>query len=258
MLVATLVAGMFAVCASGAKAALDITINFTGFSTSQRALFTQAETYWETQLVGYLPGISLTGFTIDASAPEIDGAYGILGQAGPTSGTFEGGYVLTTTGEMEFDSADADRLETSGQFYNVILHEMAHVIGLGTWWTANGVYVDGTGRYLGANGLAAYRQEFDSSANFVPVELNAGPGTNDAHWAERTDLLDSEDRTLSRELMTGFLSPNAYISQTTIASFRDIGYITAVAAAPEPTAFAFACIGLAGAGIVRRRVKRSK
>lgn len=243
----------FASLMSGARAAVDITINFTGFSTSQRAIFSQAETYWETQLVGYLPGISLTGFTIDASAPAIDGAGGILGQAGPTTGVFQGGYVLTTAGEMEFDSADADRLESQGLFSDVVLHEMAHVIGFGTWWNANGVYVDGTGQYLGANGLNAYRQEFDSSANFVPVDITSGPGTRDGHWAELTTVFDPQGRPLRNELMTGFLNTPTYISNTTLASFRDLGYVTAVVSAPEPGTFALLAVGTLGFFMRRRK-----
>ena len=39
---------------------------------------------------------------------------------------------------MQFDSADLASLEAQGQLVNVILHEMGHVLGLGTIWTGQG------------------------------------------------------------------------------------------------------------------------
>ena len=35
---------------------------------------------------------------------------------------------------MEFDVADMDLLESDGTLKPVILHEMAHVLGIGTLW----------------------------------------------------------------------------------------------------------------------------
>jgi len=54
------------------------------------------------------------------------------------------------------------------------------------------------------------------------------------------------------ELMTGWTSPNpadTFVSQTTLASFTDIGFV----AVPEPTALALVVIGVVGIGMRRRR-----
>jgi len=157
--------------------AFNLAINFNGgFTPSQEAKFTQAESYWESIINGYQPGISLTGIAIDAEGVTIDGVGGILGSAGPIFGAFQAGYTLATQGVMEFDSADIGDLETNGALYDVILHEMAHVIGFGTLWTHNGVYVNGSGQYTGAAALAAYKTEFDPARLLMsPLSWVAAP-----------------------------------------------------------------------------------
>jgi hypothetical protein len=193
----------------------------------------------------------------------IDGVGGILGQAGPTAGTVQAGYTLTTAGEMQFDSADIDFLITKGSFTDVIKHEMAHVIGFGTWWTHNNVYTNNTGRYTGANALAQFRTEYNQpGATFVPVELGGGTGTANGHWNEvdggsaNTGLVDAQGRDYRYELMTGWLNSPSYVSRTTAASFQDIGYTVNLSAVPEPEVLAMWLMGLpllAGALARRRR-----
>ena len=39
--------------------------------------------------------------------------------------------TISTDGEMTFDLYDVENMERSGSFYEVILHEMGHVIGVG-------------------------------------------------------------------------------------------------------------------------------
>jgi hypothetical protein len=196
--------------------AFSLDINLSGFTASQQAIITQAENYWESVITDYQPGITgIAAIAIDASSTYIDGTGGILGQAGPTYGFLEGGFLFASDGIMEFDSADISALESAGTLYDAIVHELAHIIGFGTLWTYNGVYEDGSGEYTGAASLAAYQLEFDPTATYVPVELDGGDGTKDSHWDESIDNL---------ELMTGWLHTPSYISNTTIASFIDIGY----------------------------------
>jgi hypothetical protein len=243
-------------------AAFNITVNFATTPTAtQQAAFAAAEARWESLITGYItPGVDdfITSLSINASIIPIDGRGGTLGQAGPTNGINDGTYIIATEGEMEFDTADVDDLIAAGTFNDVILHEMAHVIGLGTLWTQNGVYVDGSGQYTGANAINAFRFEYNQpGAMFVPVELDGGPGTANGHWDERSDLVDRQGRPLTRELMTGFLNSPTYISQMTVQSFRDIGYTTVpFVIVPEPgTAglLMFGGVGLVGAIITRRR-----
>lgn len=244
-----LIAAVLTLTATASQAAtFNIQVNFGGGLTpTQQSIFSQAEAYWESVITGYQAGISIPALVISAAGVAIDGVSGILGSAGPTFGTLQGGYVLPTAGAMEFDTADLGALEVSGELLDVILHEMAHVMGFGTTWTLNGVYIDDTGRFTGANALAAYRAEFDPGAAFVPVDIVSGAGTRNGHWDEgwAGGPLD---------LMTGFLNSPTFISNTTIQSFADIGYSTV----PLPAGAGLLLGGLGVMGAVGARRRRAK
>jgi hypothetical protein len=243
-------------------------VNFTGgLTASQQNVFTTAANTWMSYLTGYQAGINISSLTIDASGTTIDGVGGVLGQAGPTFGTSQGGYVLATQGTMQFDTADLANMESNGSLLYVILHEMAHVIGFGTLWTNNGVYVNGTGQFTGANAVSAYQAEYNQpGATYVPVELGGGGGTANGHWNEvdggagLTGILSGSSVCgsycdMTYELMTGWLNgPTAYISNTTIASFSDIGYTTSlVTSTPEPGTGVLLGAGFVAVALFRRR-----
>jgi len=240
---------------------LDINVVFGGgLTASQQNVFVQAEATWEGLIAGYQPGITLTEIILNASGVAIDGVGGVLGSAGLNSAAFQGGFVLATSGSMQFDTADLVSLESSGYLEHVILHEMAHILGLGTLWTWNGVYVTGSGQYTGAYGLAAYKAEFDQpGATYVPVELAGGAGTANGHWDEvyggagLTGITDGEGRDIRNELMTGWLNSPTFISQTTVQSFKDIGFTVT----PEPTTALLLANGLLVLGLARRRRPRA-
>lgn len=232
----------------GAQAApFTINVNFIGgLTASQQSVFTTAATTWMNLLPQYASGINITSLNISAEGVVIDGAGGILGQAGPDLITSQGGFTLTTAGSMQFDTADIANMEANGTFDDVILHEMAHVMGFGTLWTLNGVYVDGTGQYTGTNAVNAYRTEYGQPlATFVPVELGGGQGTANGHWSESV---------FGAELMTGFINGSPFISNTTVRSFVDLGYLTASAGVPEPSTMMLLS-GAFGALLIGRRRK---
>ena len=239
--------GLFLAVASPQASAISINLNFTGgLTVSQQTIFTQAELYWEGVLTGYQPGINIPGgITIDAAGADIDGVGGVLGSAGPTTYVTRKGYALTTDGLINFDIADLANLEGNGSLEDVILHEMAHVLGFGTLWELNGLYdpaVATEGKYIGAAGLAAYNSEFGQSGTFIPIELGGGTGTAGGHWNEvdgggsLTGITDGNGNDMRDELMTGWLNPNSFISDTTKLSFIDLGYTVNVAAVPVPAA----------------------
>lgn len=273
-----LLAAAFTACAVlPVRATFTIQVNYTGDSAYQ-PYFAAAATTWQTLLVGYqngaLQGVStgssynqlpplpfgspLTTVFIEANVSPIDGPGSILGSAGPTAiGLDLAGYILTTDGEMTFDSADAANLVTAGLFDDVVLHEMAHVLGFGTLWELNGVYNEGTGEFLGPNATAYWQSEFDQTGP-PAVELAGGPGTADGHWDENTGGAGltgvvSDDGDMRNELMTGWLNTGgSFISDMTIASFIDIGFIGSVAAIPEPSSFLVMGLVFAGLGLKRR------
>jgi hypothetical protein len=197
--------------ASSAGASWDLNVTTIGANPLQLERIAAAEALWEGVIAGYQPGIALTGVTLTVTFADLPG--GTLGQAGPTSFTNQGGFRLSTAGAMTLDTGlSLDTIE------DVAAHEIGHILGIGTLWTDNGVYINGSGQYTGAFGLAAYRREFDPLANFVPVELDGGGGTANAHWDEAGFF--------SNELMSGFLSGSNFLSNTTIDHLRDLGFDT--------------------------------
>jgi hypothetical protein len=121
---------------------------------------------------------------------------------------------------------------------NVVAHELGHGLGCGSLWGVNNVY-NGNGGFSGANAALAWQNEF-GQIGLPDVELDGGAGTAGVHWNENLDgigltgIVDSNGRDMQRELMTGWINSNPFISDMTIASFVDIGF-TAVVAVPEPS-----------------------
>ncbi len=250
----------------------DIQLNLTGFSTSQAAVFQSAAATWESYILGYKDNINNTVLTITASAAPNDGVGGVLGGAQPTTGKrlIGGRFVYAATGVMSFDSADIGSLESNGSLQNVILHEMAHVIGIGSLWSSSAVnvagyqelYVAGSGQYTGAAALAAWKSEFNQpGATFVPVELGGASGTANKHWNEvdgggsNTGIVSNiTGKDFKYELMTGWLNSPAFISTVTLGAFQDLGYN--LRPIPEPSTWLLA-MALTAVAVrhTRRRVK---
>jgi hypothetical protein len=199
-----------------------ITLHTSGLTASQQTIFQQAANRWAQVITGDLPdvtyyGVAVDDVLIDASGIRIDGPGGILGQAGPDA--VRSGSYLPVHGEMEFDTADLAAMEADGRLYYTVLHEMGHVLGIGTIWEDRGL-LTGAGttnpRFIGPQATAAYNAMFGRSAPGVPVENGGGEGTRDSHW---------RDATFGTELMTGYLGRGASpLSRVTVASLADLGY----------------------------------
>jgi hypothetical protein len=153
----------------------------------------------------------------------IDGVGQTLGQAGPCYIRSEND--LPVIGYLKLDVADLERMEALGTLSDVVLHEMGHVIGIGSLWrTKNLLSGGGTNdpQFMGANAFSAYR-ELGGLLTAVPVENTGGAGTRDSHWRESV---------FRNELMTGFIStPPNPMSAMTVASLQDLGYTTNAGAA---------------------------
>jgi hypothetical protein len=135
---------------------------------------------------------------------------------------------------MVFDAADVATMEANGTLTNVVLHEMGHVLGIGTLWGLLGLLqnpspVGGPPLdtfFSGPNGIAGFNAIGGATytgGQKVPVENTGGGGTVNGHWRESV---------LQTELMTGFVSPGASpLSQLTARSLQDHGYVVNAAAA---------------------------
>ncbi len=246
-------------CAAGVASDYNIQLVFAGtsFTPARRAVFEQSAARWSDVITGNLSSVtvapsdpipanfcgaghpSFSGVIDDilifANIGPIDGPGGILGQAGPCLIRLDG-TNLPVVGFMQFDEADVAALEAEGTFESVILHEMGHVFGIGTFWdvpslgfnllayTTNppGASCRDAAAFSVPPGFtgAAARAEYTAlgGSGNVPVEDEFGPGTRCGHWDEGL---------FGNELMTGFAEPAGTpmpLSRLTIASLADVGY----------------------------------
>jgi hypothetical protein len=157
--------------------------------------------HWQSIIVGDKASVGTADFADDgcaASYPDviddmhicgrdatIDGLGGILGSANIN-------YVRSTdgtpiAGTMEFDKDDVAAMINDGTYYTVIVHEMGHILGLGSLWQQNNLVVsDGNGGfvYTGANAIDVWKNTWQCTTDFPPVETDGGSGTAGAHWEE--------------------------------------------------------------------------
>ncbi len=220
---------------AGPSEPYDITLRpYAPLAPEHQAAFDAAVAKWESVIsrgVSELPlnvpaGDCLSGATafdgvvddlvIDIAIRPIDGPGSILGQAGPC-------YVstddwLSRFGVMEFDSADVASMIANGTFESVIVHEMGHVLGLGTLWNYQRTLLQGAGfanpLFVGPRARAEWSQL--GGGGGVPVENSGGPGTRDSHWRESV---------FANELMTGYISAGVNpLSRLSVGSLGDLGY----------------------------------
>lgn len=149
-----------------------------------------------------------------------DGVGGIQGGAGPLLARKDG-TSLPISGEMIFDQADVEAGADPTYWGRVILHEMAHVLGIGTIWEERGCMVgctpltpSATNNYLCANA----RREFAAISGCgtdLPIETAARKGSSCAHWKEAR---------LGSELMTPSISrgETSALSRITIGGVEDL------------------------------------
>lgn len=210
---------------------IDVVFTDSSLTASQQAIFQQAAARWSEIIIADVPDVVIAGIglvddlRIEATAPAIDGVGGILGQAGPR--TVRTGSFIPSTGVMQFDSADLAALEASGQLIDVILHEMGHVIGIGTIWQSLGLVIDldtNDPRFVGTEAITQYNALLGRNVVDIPVANTGGGGTFGSHWRESD---------LNNELMTGFLDSGVAnpISVITIGSLADLGYVVDLNAA---------------------------
>ena len=151
---------------------------------------------------------------------DIDGPQKVLARAGPCLIRSADGLALV--GFVEFDVADLD----NDDLFSTALHEVGHVLGIGTLWTYKGLLVDPSSESnpnadTHFTGPAA-RAAFDAAGGTaytgakVPVHNGAGGGRN-SHW---------RDSVFRGELMGPYLYPNSAqpLSAVTIQSLADLGY----------------------------------
>lgn len=175
-----------------------------------------------------VPRDPIEGVVIYAIVEPIDGPGDVLGSAGPCLIRPEPD-SRPALGVMRFDDADLDNAESNGHLDALVLHEMLHVIGIGTIWRDK-MLLEGDqtedARFLGFRARAACSNVNGGSsecAESVPVHSTGGSGSAYSHWREDVFV---------GELMTPILnSGTAPLSAMSIRSLEDLGYSVSVATA---------------------------
>ena len=217
-------------------------MQLVGVPTADESFFTAAADRWTSVVIGDLeprtmaqaphaprancafPDI-IDNLYIFAKYMDIDGSGtasgNILGSSGPS--WLRGSSFLPVTGYMQFDNFDLASRKAAGKLEDAILHEMRHVLGIGSLWAKIGV--DGTKAnnctYTGARANAEYKAI--SNCDVVPTQQVVKPGRC-GRWAENC---------LGAELMTPVLNSKVDnpLSRITMASLEDMGYTVNYAAA---------------------------
>jgi hypothetical protein len=218
----------------------NIDVRFVSDATpAVRAAFENARARWQQVITGNLTEFSLTGSNqVQANAcgithpavnevvddllilvevVPIDGPGKVLGSAGPCM--LRGSNNLPILGVIKLDSDDLAMMDSNGTLRDVILHEMGHVLGIGTLWSRFSL-VQGAGTadplYTGARAQPGFVLGGGGFVTGVPVENSGGSGTRDAHWRESR---------LGSELMTGYINNSGNpLSAITVGALMDIGY----------------------------------
>lgn len=248
--------------------AYDIDVVFAdSVSEPQRAVFQEAADWWMTILAEMeLPDMptgevgrvgcgdifadvsigTIDELVVVASVREVDGPSGILAGAQPCGLREES--MLPFLGVVMVDVDDLELLEVEDQ-RELILHEMGHVLGIGSLWTGFGLLqnpslqlgADADTHFSGPLAIAAFDDAGGTGyteGGKVPVENRAGPGSGDSHWRQSV---------LRTELMTPFASlgtPDP-LSAISIQSLADLGYVVDVSLA-EPYTLPGAAAAAAG------------
>ena len=262
----------FTATATAPTAGFNIDLRFVPNAPSAeiQAAFINAASRWQQVITGDLPSINMgtqapagscghanfpamTNQTVDdvvifAEVDSIDGPGKILGQAGPCF--IRNGDTTTVVGYMQFDVADMQNMVNNGTIGDVVLHEMGHVLGLGTssdWSKRLSPTTTDTSqirtsdiRFTGTAAAATFAAM--GGAGNAPVEncaagvpTSCGAGTWLGHWRENT---------FKNELMTGYISGTGNpLSRLTIAALQDLHYTVNFGAADAyaypPTAASF-------------------
>jgi len=232
-------------------------VYLTTVTDEQRAVFDEAAGVWEAAISQDLVGVDFGINSLPANScgqgqrevvdvvddlrifmrvEEIDGEFGVLASAGVCAIRSEEGGNLPAAGGMRFDVADFDRQRQNGTLLPTVVHEIGHVLGIGTLWDLFELLENPSSdeeeldtHFTGPRAIQAFDDAggADFQGAKVPVANVGGPGSINSHWREavlRTELLTPQINAGSNPL-----------SAISIESLADLGYPVDVSAADEYT-----------------------
>ena len=224
-------------------------VNDSDFTSSQKAVFRQAARHWMSIITEDIKDIDFSinpynkwdedlgarirvNDTVDdlrifVRAIEIDGSENALGRGGPLF--IRGDTYLPILGKIFLDTADLQRVEEKGYLEAVVLHEMGHVLGIGTLWEdLNLLRGNGDKHFTGPLSIQAFDNAGGRNYNGakVPTESDGG------HWRESVLGVELMTPRLGYNVdpLSAILNPGSgydaanLLSAITIQSLADLGY----------------------------------
>ena len=197
-----------------------------------------------------------SGYTIDVSFSVVSLGNNILGGAQVLTAyyfnTYTFGNSYAATGNIKINDSYINSLKNSirsdnnSALYHVLLHEIGHILGIGTFWNMDGSPVtsyndNGTTKYYytGENALREYKSYIPTISHTIvglPIEDNGGSGTQNVHPEEGQEGTSSSDNRfinnffhpgLDNELMSGWMEGNpdsTPLSRISLGFLEDMGF----------------------------------
>ena len=166
-------------------------------------------------------GTSVDDLLLVVNIAPIDGEGQVLGQAGPCgTRTSETSDSLPVLGILTLDSEDLEPYIGTSTLTYLISHEIAHVLGFGSFlWEDKELVVElGTdsATYVGQGAVDEYHDLGGEGP--IPLETDGGEGTADSHWDENE---------FDIERLTGFTEGVGVpqpLSRMSLAAMQDMGF----------------------------------
>jgi hypothetical protein len=196
--------------------------NEKNWSSELQQPYINAANKWLSALTG-VDGKTLHTIKMKIFVKALDGGNG---QAGPDSEEQVGAFVIPTSGELTIGNHTYAQGFDPVEFYANILHEMGHIIGVGSYTQA---YVKQDSTYKGNvfridNSVAVekYNEIYGTSFDFVPMSDDGGHFYDYILQEDKQRVLDNGDEIppLTKE----FMANGTIFGAVTLAVLDDIGY----------------------------------
>jgi hypothetical protein len=180
----------------------------------------QAAARWSQIIIGDLPDEgAIDDIKIDVESGQLE--LNILATGGPDQ--FRPGGGLPYHGVVTWSELALN--ESTARATQIALHEIAHVLGVGTLWESRNLLESqfGTSVYAGRAALAMYQFAVDSAAKGVPIQATAGDTGHGTHWADSWAAVNDQ----FFDIMSSELNQNVagrFISTVTVGAIHDLGY----------------------------------